>query len=317
MIFHATFSLFLRLTYSNEFNMKIKTLVLLCALLVCVASACKKDETSEKWAKEEADLADWMKENHPDLTSDKGVYIEKFGPAYPDNIQPEANDYVLVNFICSFLYDDVIETVSYKDWQGHGAKFHSFYREGGPELWPYERWVNMGIDQLYENERANIYVPSRILNLQDFKPRKYEIELVKVIDTDIKSYQEKLMGHCMKKYGKNVDTITIKDKGKDYYVIFHVDEGKGDPVDISSVKTHHNELYLLQEGDYRTCFSNQVKTGWDKKFSKMFQSVKSGGKITVVMPYRIMYGEEPYMDANKQNIAPSDSVLKYEISIDQ
>jgi len=298
--------------------MKIKTLVLLCTLFGCVFCSCKKNDLEERWAEEEAKLDEWMKENRPNVPPcENSIYFEKVGASYPDHIQPEANDFVLVNFICRFLYEDEIETVSYKDWQALGAKNPSKYREGGPELWPYEMWNSLGIAQLHEGECANIYVPSRILNFQDFKPRKFELELVKVIDTDIKSYQEKLMGDCMKQYGKSVDTITIKDKGKDYYVIFNIEEGKGDAVDVSSVKTHYNESYLLQEGDFRTCVTDKAKTGWDKKFSQMFRSAKKGGKITVVMPYKIMYEDNSYWDANKQFIAPRGSVLKYEINIDQ
>ena len=122
----------------------------------------------------------------------------------------------------------------------------------------------------------------------------------------------------MRKFGKGVDTITITENGRDFYVIFHVEEGKGDAVDVSSVKTKYTEVYYLQEGDPRTCVTNQAKTGWNYKFSKMFHKAKKGGKITAVMPYRLMYGEEPYKDSNTQQfIAPLGSVLKYEISIDQ
>ena len=300
--------------------MNIKALVSLYALFVCFFCACKKGDTVERWAKEESDLAEWMKENRPNALFDNSIYFEKVGSEYRDNMSPELKnkDHVLVNFICRFLYDNTIETVSYKDWQNRGAQLSSLYREGGPELWPFEKWESMGIAQLHENENANVYVPSRILNLQDFKPRKFEIELVKVIDTDLKSYQEKIMGDCMRRFGKNVDTITITENGRDFYVIYHVDKGDGEEVNISAVKTHHTEWYYLQEDDSRTCITNYAKTGWDNKFSQMFQTVKKGGKITVVMPYRIMYGEEPYTDSNtKQFIAPLGSVLKYEIVIDQ
>jgi len=300
--------------------MNKKAFILLCALLGCVLCACNKDSVEKKWLEEEAKLAEWIKENRPDALFKNNIYFEKEGIEYPDNMspEPENKDHVLVNFTCRFLYDNIIETVSYKDWQSHGAQFISSYREGGPELWPYERWESMGIAQLHENELANIYIPSRMLNLQDFKTRKFEIELVKVIDTDLKSYQEKIMGHCMKKFNKDVDTITITENGRDFYVIYHVDEGKGDPVEVSSVKTQYTEVYYLQEDDPRTCVTNRAKTGWNNKFSKMFQKVKKGGKITAVMPYRLMYGEEPYKDNNTQQfIAPLGSVLKYEISIDQ
>jgi hypothetical protein len=296
--------------------MNIKVLVFQCALIMCVLCACKKDETAEKWAKEEADLAEWIKENAPDALFENDIYIVKYGNIYHDAIQPETGDHVLVNFTCRTLYDDVVEQVSYKDWKERGAQNYSQYREGGPELWPSEYWANMGIGQLQENERALVYIPSRKLDLPDFKTRKFDIELVKVIDTDLKNYQQDLMEQCMKKFGHCVDTITIEDKKRDYYVVYHITEGTGDEVSVSTVRTHYTESYYLQDNDARLCISDKEQIGWDRKFSEMFESVKKGGKITVVMPYRIMYGTDSYMDANMQYIAPPGSVLKYEISID-
>ena len=300
--------------------MNKKALVLLCILFACVFCACKKNDLEEKWAEEEVKLSEWIKENRPNALFENNIYIEKEGNEYPDNMSPELEnkDHVLVNFVCRFLYENTIETVSYKDWQNRGAQSPSTYREGGPELWEPEMWGNKGLAHLREGERAFVYIPSRVLNLQDFKSRKFEIELVKVIDTDIKSYQEKIMGHCMRKFGNDTDTITIKEEGRDYYVIYHIEKGDGADVHVSSVKTHYTEWYYLQEGDPRNCITNQVKTGWNNKFSKLFQTVKTGGKITVVMPYRIMYGKDPYKDSNtKQFIAPPGSVIKYEIIIDQ
>ena len=296
--------------------MNLKALIF-CILIACITCACNKNDVNEKWAKEEADLDEWVKENKPNLQKENFIYIEKFGHTYPSNTQPEAGDHVLVNFVCTFLYDDIVEQVSYKDWKAHRALFPSTYKEGGPELWAPERWINMGIGQLREKERAMVYIPSRMLGLQDFKTRRFEIELVKVIDSDLKSYQEGLMGRYMKKYC-NVDTITIPINGKDHFIIYHVDEeGSGDAVNVSSVRTSHDEYYLLQDDRPIDCVKNQIKTGWDRnKFSEMFQSVKKGGKITVVMPYRIMYEEKSYMDNNKQYIAPPGSVLRYEIRID-
>jgi hypothetical protein len=296
--------------------MNIKVLIIFCTLFASVLCACKKNDTEEKWAEEEAKLLEWISNNKPGLTLDNGIYIEKVNESPEDYIQPEDNDYVLVNYTCTFLFENIVEQVSDKDWKSQGAQNTSSYREGGPELWSPDMWRNKGIGQMREKERANVYIPSRILGLQDFKPRVFQMHLVKVIDTDLKKYQEKLMASCMKKFGNCVDTITISDKGRDYYVVYHIEnEGTGAAVDVSTVKMHYNEFYLLQEGDHRTCVSNKEKTGWDKKFTKMFQSVKKGGKITVVMPYRIMYGEDPYKE-NGQFIAPVGSVLKYDITIE-
>jgi len=298
--------------------MNRKVLFLWCSLFACAFCACNK-EVEEKWAQEEADLAEWIKENKPNALFDNDIYIEKIGPRYEEKIQPEAGDHVLVNFVCSFL-DGVVEQVSYMEGQtSHNPLYRSKYKEGGPELWPSDYWGNMGVGHLRENECANIYIPSRKLGLQDFKSREYMIELVQVIDTDLKTYQEKLMGGYMKKrFCNKVDTFSVEYNKKDYYVMYHVDnEGTGGAINVASVSTHYDEYYFLQEDKHKECVRDKIKTGWDRnKFSEMFKSVKKGGKITVVMPYRIMYGEQYYMDGNKQYIAPPGSVLMYNIRID-
>ena len=293
-------------------------------MLIGVASilfSCDKKETERKWAEEEAKLDEWMKENKPDVPFVNGFYFEKLTPEYPENIYPEADDYVLLDYECSFLYENILEYVSDKDWQSRGALIPSNFREGGPELWQFD-WL--GVDQLHENERANVYVPSRLLDLQDFRTRIFTVQLKKVIDTDLKSYQEKLMGSYMRQFCNNVDTITITENGKDYYIIYHIEnKGSGDAVNGAVINTHTTEKYFMQDKDLRICFSDKVVRWNDasgnftaKKFSQMFETVNKGGKIIAVMPYKMMYGDELNRDTNGQYIAPISSVLMYEINID-
>ena len=292
----------------------IKIVFLLCMFLAGVLYACNKNDTDEKWAKEEAELAEWIEINKPGLSIENRIYFEKVGAEYKTNIKPEPGDYILVDYECRFLFEDVLEQVSYKDWQARGALYPSPYREGGPELWESKYWESMGIGQLRENECANVYIPSRMLNFQDFKTRVFWVHLRKVIDTDLKTYQEKIMGSCMKNFGNDVDTITVTENGKDYYVIFHVDqEGTGGDISGTSVKTHINETYFLQADDPKDCFKNKDYT-WNK-YLEIFQSVKKGGHITAVMPYRLMYGDKADL-IDGQCAVPVNTVLKYDITID-
>ena len=287
-------------------------------LLAVIIGACNKDEVAEKWAKEEAELKAWINENAPNAIFENGIYFEIIRSKSENNIKPESDDHVLVNFVCSFI-DGVVEQVSFKSGQtNHKPLYLSDYKEGGPELWPSDYWSKMGIEHMRENDIANIYIPSRVLGLQDFKSRKYEMELVRVIE-NLKNYQEDLMSRYMEKnFRKNFNTDTILINGREHVIFFHINnKNAGDEeIDIASVRTRYDEYYFLEDNDRKLCVQNQLKIGWDKKFSEMFKSVKKGAEITAMMPYRVMHGEEPYMNANKQFIAPLGSVLKYEIKID-
>ena len=295
----------------------MRVFAFLCIMLF--ASACNRIDIYEEWAKEEAKLAEWISENAPDadFIPDKDIYFEIIRRKPVDNIAPETGDHVLVNFISSFL-DGTIEEVSFKDGPAkYNALLHSKYLEGGPELWNSDYWSRMGVGEMREKEKANIYIPSRMLNLQDFKTRKIEIELVQVIE-DLRAYQEGLMNNFMEKnFCKNFDTDTITINGRELIIFFHIDNSKAgdEEADFVSVRTF-DEYYFLQENDFRVCALNQTdKKKWEKSiFSEMFKSVKKGDVITAMMPYRVMYGEESYIYApTKQTIAPLGSVLKYKI----
>ena len=304
------------------------------ALFLLLFSSCGKNKTEEMWAAEEARLLEWIKENRPDAVSSNGIYFYKIGQQYPDNIQPdvELRDNVLVDFICRFLDDDAVEVVSYKGWWPNQAQSPSMFREGGPELWTHDRWSIMGIGELRENERANVYVPSRLLELQDFRTRVYTIHLRRRVNPDILAYQERLMSSFMERsFGEAIDTITITDNGKDYHVMYHVvNEGSGSEVEQpGTITTKTSEYYFMEDDDFRLCFNDKVLNGFNggvsrfnSKLSEVFVNmpamnnvpVKRGSKIIAVMPYRIMYA-----DLNRDNgqyIAPLSSVLKYEILID-
>ncbi len=303
--------------------MKKHTLFIFLCILLNSFVSCSKDETGEKWAEEEQLLAEYMEKNKPGAILDKSIYFEKL-IEYRDNIQPETGDNVLVDFVCSFLYEGTVEQVSYEDWRAYDATYLSRYLHGGPELWSYEWWVSMGIGQMRENETANVYVPSRILRFQDFKPRLFWIQLRKVIDTDLKTYQETMMANYIKQWGDDVDTTIVRDNGKDYYIVYHVEnEGTGAVIEGSSVKTHTSESYFLQDNDIRDVSINEEVT-WTPG-SKIFEILKSekkgnklvkkGGKITILMPYKMRYGDEYHQNEDRQEIIPMGSVLKYDISI--
>ena len=321
--------------------MNVNIIVIFLISGVLVFCSCGRNKTEELWAEEEAKLAEWISENKPHLVMiNNGIYFERIGDEYVDNLKPDSvlRDNVLLDFECRLLEDGTVEEVSYREWWEYGAKSPSTYREGGPELWHYERWVKMGIGRLRENERANIYVPSRLLDLVDFQTRVFTVHLKKVVNPDIKAYQETLMGNFMEQFGTAVDTITVLDNGKDYHIMYYIaDEGWGEEISAttSEVSTKTSEFYFMEDDDFRNGFRNKATTGFndDKSrfstyISRIFDNnpeknnkpVRNRGKIIAVMPYRIMYGTELITDVDvyghEQYVAPVESVLMYEIQID-
>ena len=301
------------------------------ALSFCVLAnvflACNKDEINEKLLKEDQKLAEYMAEIPDAVQLSDGLYID--APGNPENgLQPEAGDYVLVDYICKSLYSGTTEAVSYKEYVEDGVWIPCAYKSGGPELWELGKPLfgrHAGIGQMVEGQTANIYFSSRYYN-QDFITRVYYITLKKVIkvkDVSLKAYQETLMSNYLKRYGDDVDSVKISDNnGNDYYLMYHVNNiGTGAKVTGNFVKTKTKESYLLMANDVRLCVDKEDRI-WNadmgENMLKVLRQLNLGGKVIVMAPYKLIYGDNFYTintNGYAQYLAPQGSVLIYDIDL--
>jgi hypothetical protein len=302
-------------------KVNINIIAILVISLSIVLSACSRDDVAEKWAEEENDLYNWMRENEPGLRPLKnGVYVKITGERQLENMKPETTDHVMVNFVCRFFDDETIEQTSYMQWDIEPLYLPA-YKHGGPELWEFLRWGKIGIDQMHKGESAKIYVPSRALNLQDFRTRVYDIELVDVIE-NIGTYQDKMITNFFRASYPNgkIDSIKITIDGRQQFIVYHIDDdGFGSELPFASVRTRFNEYFILNR-DFQLSMDNISRSGryWASNFADMLQPARRGRKVTALMPVKVIYHEGFLLDENRtQYIVPPGSVLRYEIEIER
>ncbi len=297
----------------------VKRLIFLVSISICMLSACKKDDVDEKLAKEDQELDQYMADKPNAVRLADGLYIEKL-PMLAGGVQPEAGDFVLVDYVCKYLYTDITESVSYENYSSYGALYPCVYKSGGPELWELFKplfGISMGIAQMSEHQTANIYITSRTYN-QDFNTRLFEMTLRKVIGPDLKGYQETLMSTYLKRqYADEVDSVKITNNGKEYYMMYHIVTPGTEGV-VGATNTQTTESYFLQNNDIRLCGSGERI--WNNgNMIQVLKQVNKGGRVVVAAPYKLIYGDDEYyimVGKNKQYIAPPGSVLLYDITIE-
>ncbi len=303
--------------------------------------SCNKDDTAEKMAAEDQKLTEYMQTNLPDATNvSGGLYINKL-TTIDDSPKPEAGKFVLIDYMLYTLYDNVLERVSYMDYENYQSAYPSIYKFGGPEIWQLTApltGISECIGQMHEGETSNIFFSSRhnvFYPYADFTTRKLWLKLVKVID-DITVYQENLMSNYLKNCtGGGTDTIIVQSTvdNNPYKVMFRIlNEGTGEKIgDNVEVKSTASASYLIQDRVAHPYVSNE-EVKWNTAnnsnlhtFTKsncigeILKKMKKGGKVALALPYRLVYGDKdeniPVDDNTGQCVVPMYSVLIYEITL--
>ncbi len=302
-------------------------IIILSAVFVAFLGSCNKDETEEKLTAEDNALATYMATKFPETPLTDGFY---FIPGYNgDGVQPKAGAYVLLDYWCyqvntSTGDEMALETTSYMD-EYPTPLYPSGYEQGGPELWHLSDgslWgLSAAIGRLHENETATFYISSRY-TYRDFVTRKYRMRLRKVIGPDIKTYQESLISSYMKgTYGnENIDSVKVSIGSANYHVVFHIaDQGTGTPLEgvTADIKTHTSESYLLMGLDLKTVYENEAidfpATGF---FTDIFKKMKKGGRVVIMMPYTVMFGDSEYINDKRQYTRVPNSAVLFDITVD-
>ncbi len=298
-------------------------------IAVCVLCSCDREDVNDLLAKEDQKLTEYVGLSATQITD--GLYMKKT-KSINTGSQSEAGKQILVNYTLTLLYDDKLERTSDKSLDGRPI-YYPLYREGGPELWYLPEsfsGVLLGIEQMYEGEKAIIYFTSRNNNVfypyVDFNTRVLQIEVVKTIG-DITDYQESLMNTYLTTYGKKIDTLHVQSTidNQEYKVMFCVlDEGTGEPVTTPTYESSWTKFgYILYEGNDRS-YSPVTEKKWNtltttKCIEEILSKITKNGEVVITMPYLLYYGntsdQMPYDKSTGQIIVPMNSVLIFKIKL--
>ncbi|MDR0815102.1 MAG: hypothetical protein LBN37_05040 [Bacteroidales bacterium] len=304
-----------------------KKYVVVLFVLGILAVACSKEESETKLIEEEQKLDEWIIAH--DINAKKitnGVYIDVAETSQP---KPEAGQYILVNYRLRFLEDFALEMSSFANDDG---LYPQKYVYGGPELWQLTAplvGIYPAVAKIGEGQNANIYFSSRHNEFSgiDFKSRRMEVELVKIIPA-LSLYQDSLSYHHIADGGQcvKIDTISAQTNSdqKGYHILYSViDEGKGESMKGKAVvNTKFKAYYALQKSKKIFCASEEkINIISDTRFhaftnnnyiDEIVRKMKIGGQLRIAMPSALLI---KYSDLDYQYVVPMGAIVLFDIEI--
>lgn len=156
------------------------------AILTIVAlPSCLKDEYTPKLNKEKDEIKAYVSSHGltPTEVTDDGLYIFNTQEGTGD-VFTASTDYALITFKATLLSAkifDSTDTTDFKTILNNG--FYPTFLTGGP--FPFSMNSNfqglvMGLKKMHEGGKSTFIIPSTLTGLNDFVPRMYEVELIKV-----------------------------------------------------------------------------------------------------------------------------------------
>lgn len=283
-------------------------------------SSCKKDDDSEKRAEEKRKIENYLLENSLSVTpTESGLYyIETLAGT---GVTPTDSDYVLVKYTARDLNGKIFDLTNLDD-----AKLQSVtpvYALGEPVKIGIKGYylpgVSEGLKHMKEGGKARLIMPS-ILAYNDYVPRIYDIELLKVIHNPM-AFEKDLIASFLTPLGKSVSDSLSSGV---YYV--ETAAGTGD-APITSKKVSIKYKGYLADGrvfDKTKDFPNttsdnlfsfyvgsgQVVPGMDEGIRMM----KKGGKGTLVIPFYRGYGFNEVIFGG-QVVLPLFSTIIFDIEL--
>lgn len=283
--------------------------------------SCKTiNDQEDKRQQENASILDYVKKNNITVQPDySGIYYISEVEGTGDT--PGDSDLVVISYkawnIKNNYLVDCSDTAIYQQ-----LTQLPFYQFGGPSVefsMNYQMlpgWIN-ALKKMKEGGKAIAIIPS-ILTFNDYIPRKYEFQLIKVVK-DIASYERQKLNNYLASIGKSV-----ADSTKDGIYFIEKKAGTGDTIQMNST------IYMQKQGRFldgrvflvdTTSYSSFV-IGARQLVPGLEQVLvgKCEGTIaTVILPYNKAYGKNAFPDPflHKMVIIPWYSPIIYDIRIKQ
>ncbi len=290
--------------------------------------ACHKTEDWEgKLIEEEQKLGEYVEATYPDAAKiNNSMYYLKI-KENDKGIKPDAGNYILVNYVCKYLYNGAYERISYPNYATYNPIYYPAYEKGGPELWQLSAplfGISEGVSKMREQEIASFFVSSRY-ELNDYNSRQYDIELVKVIP-NLNAYQEdSLMRNFFKYNGLVADSLTTTSQvdNNKYKIFFTVTkEGDGEKILLDSeVRLNRAISYMLLPNtpvfyeNYPETIAAGVSWWYDIPIKQILMNMNKGGEVTILFPFKVLYGDNFVVNDYMQQAVPKGSVIIFEIAV--
>ncbi len=316
-------------------NFRICSALLISSLTLL--SSCMKDDTSiEKMQEEEQrQIASYISTNNITVTPNaSGLYI--IPTVTGTGISPTEANYVLMNYRLLDINNKLLSTNDSAQAKANTSYIVSQFA-GGPyktSLGNLNLALQQGLLELKEGGKSTLVVPSSLW-LNDYIPRVFELELVKVINDPI-AFEKEQIGYFLDSISKqlNISTVlTIADSTKnDVSGIYYIETQKGTlgdsiiagdtvtidyTVNLISYKNIWGERRIDKGTNYKSVIFNAIASKSNiPGFDEGLRHMKKGGKGIVIIPYHRAYGKAGYVSSYiNQIIIPEYSTLVYYIEV--
>lgn len=290
----------------------------LIAVLIVSVTACLKDDDSEKRAKEKRLIENYVQTHNITATpTTSGLYfiptVEGTGAT------PSGTDFAIIQYkgydLDNKLFDCTDKALAEQ------SKITPYFAIGGPlkvYMSGFLDGVTEGLKMMKEGGKAKMIMPS-ILAYNDYVPRVFEVELIKVISNPMAYEREQIANF--------LDTATnleVKDSTSSgiYYYEKLAGTGTVNPSSGKLVKVKYTGYLpdgrVFDKSEADTVFKFRVGgTGSSKVIDGLDNGIrlmKTGGKATMVIPYYQGYGFNALYSYG-QVVIPYFSTLVFDIEL--
>ena len=294
----------------------------LAVLSVFMFSSCFKDTYNDQINQEKNDIAAYVNVNYPGTTPNvDGLYYIPHVIGTGDTVSA-ATDYVLITYNAKLLDGTLFDTTDTTVvLSGH----YRSLKPGGPYTFPMasnfyglvEGIANNGVAKMKEGGTATLIMPST-LAFGDFKPRIYDIKLLKVyhniaatrkaeFDTTMVHLHFNLLKDSITGF-MNLQNDTLKTPGVNF-------AQSGDTIAVRYTGWIMDSITNPQGRKFESIDTAIFIMGYSTPvFYKALAKIKVGWMKSVYIPFYNAFGAGNYIDTNTgQILAPPYSNVMYNI----
>jgi FKBP-type peptidyl-prolyl cis-trans isomerase len=301
--------------------------IMLLAILTLTFTSCLKDTDSKKRDDEKQSIATYISLKGYNVTpTTTGLYYIEGTTG--TGLTPTDKDFAIINYTATDLQETLFDATDKA--LAEQNKIVPLYATGGPlKVYTGAAFIpgiSEGIKLMKEGGKAKLIMPS-ILAYNDYVPRIYNVELVKVI-SDPNVYEKEQIKNFLDtatnlQVGDSINTNTSRSGITGiYYMERLTGTGTSNPTSGNRVRIRYSGYlpngHVFDKIDADTAFyfnvgayNGNVIDGLDEGIRHM----KKGGKATIVIPYYRGYGLNQLFSSHYQIVIPYFSTTIFDVEL--